>query len=156
MRSARRTGTSPARALVVVVVLLLIGSACAADPPAPAPAPAPADASPARLLDAPSFEQTIADNPAAPVVNVHVPYEGHIPGTTDFVAYDGIGEWAGLPAERDRLLVLYCRSGNMSAQAARTLAGLGYTNLVDLEGGMHAWTASGRSLARDPAAATSG
>jgi hypothetical protein len=38
------------------------------------------------------------------------------------------------------------RSGNESAIAAQALIDLGYTNLDNLDGGMNAWTASGRQL----------
>lgn len=38
----------------------------------------------------------------------------------------------------------------MSAVASAKLAGLGYTNVVELAGGMDAWQASNRSIVRDP------
>jgi molybdopterin/thiamine biosynthesis adenylyltransferase/rhodanese-related sulfurtransferase len=47
-----------------------------------------------------------------------------------------IDELAPDPGQR---LVLYCRSGNRSARAAEELAGLGYTNLGHLSGGILAW-----------------
>ena len=34
----------------------------------------------------------------------------------------------------------------MSAVAAQALIELGYTDVVELDGGMHAWEASGRSV----------
>jgi phage shock protein E len=144
MRPIHRNGTATARSLVALALAVL--TACALDSPQQATSPSPAP--PARLVDAGTFEEVIAANPGAPVINVHVPYEGHVAGTTDFVPYDTIRSWSGLPSERGGLIVLYCRSGNMSAQAARTLAELGYTNIVDLDGGMHAWTASGRTLSQ--------
>jgi phage shock protein E len=42
--------------------------------------------------------------------------------------------------------VLYCRSGNMSAEAAETLVGLGYTDVWDVRGGMIAWERAGFRL----------
>lgn len=80
------------------------------------------------------------------VVNVHVPYEGHIAGTDAFVPFDGIETWADLAEDRTTPIAVYCRSGNMSATAAESLAELGYTNVVDLAGGMNAWVAAGRQL----------
>ncbi|MBK5288901.1 MAG: rhodanese-like domain-containing protein [Acidimicrobiia bacterium] len=95
----------------------------------------------------------MTEHPDAPVVNVHIPYERHIAGTDAFVPFDEIAQWDALPADLDAPIVLYCRSGNMSAEAATTLTGLGYTDIVDLEGGMNAWAAAGLPLLdQDPAA----
>ncbi len=85
-----------------------------------------------------------------PLVNVHVPYGGEIEGTDLFLAYDEIADHVGeLPSERDTKIVLYCRSGGMSASAATSLVGLGYTNVWNLDGGMIAWEDAGYQLLRD-------
>jgi len=41
--------------------------------------------------------------------------------------------------ERDKEIVMVCRSGGRSAQAARALVGLGFTRVMNLRGGMIAW-----------------
>src|SRR3972149_4582640 len=83
-------------------------------------------------------------------VNPHLPYEGEIEPTDAFIPYDQIQENLALfPAERDAMIVLYCRSGRMSAIAADALENLGYTNVWDLEGGMIAWEEAGVRLARN-------
>ena len=80
-------------------------------------------------------------------INVHVPFEGAIEGTDLFIPFDKIEEQVSrLPADRTTPLAIYCRTGSMSATAAKTLAALGYTDVVELKGGMQAWQASGRSL----------
>jgi phage shock protein E len=85
-----------------------------------------------------------------PLVNVHIPYDGELDGTDLFLPYDEIADHLGeLPSERDATIVLYCRSGNMSATAATTLVGLGYTNVWNLDGGMIAWEEAGYPLLRD-------
>lgn len=92
------------------------------------------------------FEKQVAD-PSRLAINVHVPFEGAIPGTDLMIPYDGIErELSRLPQDRTSPLAIYCRTGRMSAIAAATLAGLGYTNVVELQGGMQAWEASGRGL----------
>ena len=40
---------------------------------------------------------------------------------------------------RDREVIVYCRSGNRSGQACMFLSMQGFTNLVNLEGGMLQW-----------------
>ena len=97
-----------------------------------------------RLVDPVAFEAAV-DDPDAVVINVHVPYEGEIEGTDLFLQYDRI-DAASLPSDPATPLVVYCRSGSMSAEAVVTLAGLGYTNILELDGGMNAWRATGREV----------
>lgn len=82
------------------------------------------------------------------MVNVHIPFEGDLPDTDLSIAYNEIAQDLGrLPADKDAPIVLYCRSGSMSSQAARTLVGLGYTNIFNLAGGFNAWKAAGLPMA---------
>jgi adenylyltransferase/sulfurtransferase len=46
---------------------------------------------------------------------------------------------AHLPADRDRPIAVYCRSGGRSAKACRILTGLGYTDVLNVKGGVLAW-----------------
>jgi rhodanese-related sulfurtransferase len=80
-------------------------------------------------------------------VNVKTPYIGEIDGTDLYVPYDQLTARASqLPQAKDAKILVYCRSGVESAQAAQTLLSLGYTNLWNLDGGMNAWQSSGRTL----------
>jgi len=82
-----------------------------------------------------------------PLINVHIPYEGEIEDTDLFIPYNEIEQHLDqLPADKDARIILYCRSGSMSAQAAQTLVQLGYTDVWNLDGGMIAWRNSGRTL----------
>lgn len=141
LRSSRLATTA-----VMLGALALIGCT-PMQPPAPAPSGPPGQsAPPARLVDAREFAAAV-DEPGRVTVNVHVPFEGDIPGTDLSIPFDEIGADAELlPADRDTGLAIYCRSGPMSAQAAATLSELGYTDVVELRGGMRAWQADGRPL----------
>lgn len=81
------------------------------------------------------------------LLNVHVPYDGEIRGTKLSVAYNEVeSRKADLPKDLDTPLLVYCRSGRMSAIAGRELLRMGYRNVTDLRGGMLAWKADGRTL----------
>lgn len=109
----------------------------------------------ARLVAPDEFAEVIADG-SVPLVNVHIPYEGEIEGTDLFVPFDDIESYADqLPDDKGATLAIYCRSGNMSADAAVELAAMGYTDVVDLDGGMVAWEAAGLELVDDPTHADS-
>lgn len=64
---------------------------------------------------------------------------GHIPGAI-LVPNESIGteKPAELP-DLDQIILVYCRSGNRSAQAAKKLVDLGYKNVYDF-GGIMSWT----------------
>lgn len=91
--------------------------------------------------------KSMLDNKDFLLVNVHIPYAGEIKGTDLFVPYNEIEQnLSKLPADKSSRIVVYCRSGNMSGIAAKTLTRLGYTNIRDVDGGMIAWENEGYPL----------
>ena len=64
--------------------------------------------------------------------------EKHIPGAIN-IPNETIGdeEIPELP-DKGQLILVYCRSGNRSKQAASKLAALGYSNIVEF-GGINSW-----------------
>jgi rhodanese-related sulfurtransferase len=49
---------------------------------------------------------------------------------------------AKLPQDKSTTIILACRSGGRSMRAAEFLAGLGYTSLCNLSGGILGWSES--------------
>lgn len=48
--------------------------------------------------------------------------------------------------DRDRPVLIYCRSGNRSGQAAKYLHEQGFKEVYDLDGGIISWQEQGRKL----------
>lgn len=150
----RRYGTARNFTVATLSAMVVVLAACSQDggeatvssqsPATTMPATTVIDAGSAALLSPAEFDDVIAADDAI-VLNVHLPYEGHIEGTDAFIPFDEIAS-SPLPDDLNQPIALYCRSGNMSATAARTLVEMGYTDVVDLEGGMNAWVETGRPL----------
>jgi rhodanese-related sulfurtransferase len=73
--------------------------------------------------------------------------DGYIEGAThiDFPVF--LEDLDQLPAEKDARIVIYCGSGHRGAMAEMALYLLGYTNVVNLGGGLGAWKAAGLPVA---------
>lgn len=49
------------------------------------------------------------------------------------------GDIESIESLKDQEVVLYCRSGNRSGQAALILESMGFTNVINVVGGMLSW-----------------
>lgn len=77
---------------------------------------------------------------------------GHAPGAVH-IPLSRLVTGAALPsATEGRPLVVICRSGHRSQQAAKLLAGRG-AEVVDVKGGMNAWVSAGLPVVDDAEAA---
>lgn len=141
-----------ARLCIIVLLAFITFAACGGGDDAE---PTAERASTFENLDPATLAEMLDDKDFT-FINVHVPYEGEIEPTDLFIPYNEIeARLDSLPADKDARIVLYCRSGSMSATAARTLVDLGYTNVAHLEGGMIAWEEAGYPLVvREGAART--
>lgn len=143
----------PLLALIAVVSVACAGGAsdtAAAIPKVDGPAvdllSLPTNASGYRDATAEQLASALA-NKDFTLVNVHIPYAGDLPETDASIPFNEIeSNLSKLPNDKTAPIVVYCRSGNMSATASKTLAGLGYTNVVDINGGMIAWQQAGGKL----------
>lgn len=81
------------------------------------------------------------------LINVHTPYEGEIEKTDLFIDYDlMVANSDKLPKDKDVLIILYCKTGRMSAEALATLKSMGYKNVRHLDGGMEGWSKQNYSM----------
>jgi phage shock protein E len=74
--------------------------------------------------------------------------DGHIAGAT-LIPLDMLEQRAPEELPKDAEIVVYCRSGNRSAQASQMLAEMGYTNVLDM-GGIVDWKDAGYDVVYGP------
>lgn len=74
--------------------------------------------------------------------------DGHIQGAT-LLPLQELEARAAAELPKDAEIIVYCRSGNRSEQAATYLASQGYTNIVDM-GGINGWIAAGYPVVTGP------
>lgn len=65
--------------------------------------------------------------------------EGHIPGAVNLPNEDIREDTVTALPDKQQLIMVYCRSGRRSKEAAAKLTELGYTNIVEF-GGIKDWT----------------
>jgi len=143
------------RLLSFMMLATILLAACAGNTPAQTAAPLPAQTgAPAAATQALPYTNITAAQLAEMLkskdfffVNVHIPYSGEIAATDAFIPYDQTAQQiAQYPSDRQAKIVVYCRSGRMSAIAAAELAKAGYTRVWNLDGGMSAWEQAGYPL----------
>ena len=74
--------------------------------------------------------------PGAVLLDVRTPQEhreGHIPGSRN-VPLQALDKVAGVVADQDTPLFVYCHSGSRSSQAVSALQRMGYTNVKNIGG----------------------
>jgi rhodanese-related sulfurtransferase len=90
-------------------------------------------------------------NQGALLLDVREPAEyadGHAPGSRLIPLGQLKNRVSEIQAFKDKPVVVICRSGRRSAQAAGILSQLGFTNIHNAEGGMLAWEKAGLPVAK--------
>jgi rhodanese-related sulfurtransferase len=94
-----------------------------------------------QLIGADEALQILKDNPDAILLDVRTEQEfvsGHIAGAVLIPVDEISARLAELPEDKSTPIIVYCRSGNRSATAARMLINAGYRTVYDL-GGINSW-----------------
>ncbi len=76
------------------------------------------------------------------LVDVRTPEEyaaGHLDNALNINVYDSAFESRFKDIAKDETIYVYCKVGGRSAQAQQKLNAMGFTNVVNLEGGYDAW-----------------
>lgn len=98
-------------------------------------------------VDVEEFDQAIEENESAFLLDVRTQTEweqdGHLENATLIPHSELEAREGELPSEKDTMILLYCRSGNRSQDAAQTLVDLGFTNIIELESGINGWKDAG-------------
>jgi len=156
-------------AATVAFLMAATATPLAAQSPPPTPtqaAPAKGSRPPAAALSRPNqpdfkranvaeFDELRA-RPNAVVLDVRTPEEfnaGHIPkaGLLDIKSPDFLQSLGSL--DRSKLYLVNCAVGGRSSRACQNLTALGFTNVVNLEGGFKAWEkVNASTISKDPPA----
>jgi len=103
----------------------------------------------ATSLDAKAFAVRIGEGNAQ-LVDVRTPAEyaqGYLANAVNLDWTSGQLEAQAGTLDKSKPVLLYCASGRRSASAREHLAKEGFTDVVDLSGGIYAWEAQGQPVA---------
>ncbi len=128
-------------AVFALALSALTLSACAAPAAAAEPTPTSAPVVEYRKISAADAKARMDSGDALIILDVRTKEEfdaGHIAGAILVPNETIFDEQPGLLPDLDAEILVYCRSGNRSAQAANKLIAIGYTNVVDF-GGIVDW-----------------
>lgn len=104
---------------------------------------------------APREFATAVQKPGTVVLDVRTPAEyaaGHLPGAVniDVQAADFASRIQAL--DKKAAYAVYCHSGRRSAAASAQMSDAGFSQVVDLDGGLQAWQQSGAGALTAPSA----
>lgn len=93
-------------------------------------------------IDVHQLKEKIAAQPNLNLVDVREPSEHdefNVGGILLPLGEIRMGNIEPIESLKDQEVVLYCRSGNRSGQAAMILESMGFTNVINVVGGMLSW-----------------
>ncbi|WP_052444134.1 rhodanese-like domain-containing protein [Flammeovirga sp. OC4] len=92
------------------------------------------------------FVEVRAKNPSAIVIDVRTPSEfnaGTMEGAININVLEDSFEGKVKDFDKDATVMVFCKLGGRSARAKQKLVELGFTKVVDLEGGITDWKKAG-------------
>lgn len=95
-----------------------------------------------RTIDVQTLNEKIKAGESLNLVDVREPAEHsefNIGGILLPLGDIRVGDTESIDHLKEQEVFLYCRSGNRSGQAAMVLESLGFTNVVNVTGGMLSW-----------------
>jgi phage shock protein E len=138
MGSGRSAGDEEMRILASFMALALTLAACAGT-----------QTTGPTLVDAGAAQDLVVSDPDVVVLDIRTPEEaaaGAIPGARVVDFYSPTFQADIDALDRDVTYLVYCQSGNRSAQATKLMENLGFQDVYELEGGILAWANAGLTL----------
>jgi thioredoxin len=97
----------------------------------------------AQLLSNTQFQQKLNDLPDEQIIDVRTPEEfstGYISGAININIYDSDFDQQIEKLDKSRPVMVYCKAGGRSADAAEKFESAGFSSVFDLQGGIMSWT----------------
>lgn len=94
-----------------------------------------------QVLNSDKFEQKLQDSDIQ-LVDVRTPAEfadGHLPNAINVNVMDDDFDAEMAKLDKEKPVMVYCKSGGRSAKAASKLKVQGFKNITDLDGGITSW-----------------
>jgi rhodanese-related sulfurtransferase len=138
------------KTLLISILALVWGMTASAQTAATAPVQATQGKSVVRNVTVEQFD-TLRRGTNTVVLDVRTQAEfaeGHLDGAVllDYRAADFAEKVAKL--DKSKQYLVHCAAGGRSARACAKMETLGFTNLVNLEGGLGAWTDAGKPVVK--------
>jgi phage shock protein E len=83
------------------------------------------------------------------IIDVRTPKEfqaGHIADAVNMHIYDKDFSQKLDKLDKKKPVYVYCKVGGRSAEAVETMKGKGFTTIIELDGGIDAWTSAGKPV----------
>lgn len=95
------------------------------------------------------FEKLISEKSNEQLLDVRTPEEfnaGHLSGAVNLNIYDKGFKENLAKLDKSRPVMVYCKSGGRSGEAASIMKEMGFTEVYNMQGGMLAWTNAGKPV----------